>query len=149
MLAVHLVAAEPIEFPALWTMRRDVMRPIWRTISPDYEEQEECHEWFRSSVSFPGTSWIEYAGARVGTITITPHPQYVHVQHLVILEGFQGRGIGQIVMRDVLKEAHAARRDVRLSVHTTNVRTLSFYQRLGFQITGIEGDETLLTSSHL
>lgn len=55
----------------------------------------------------------------------------------MILKHFQGKGIGKIILEDLMKH-HS---EIRLEVLKVNKRAVQFYQNLGFKIVE-EGDDS-------
>jgi ribosomal protein S18 acetylase RimI-like enzyme len=80
-----------------------------------------------------GRGWT--GGQAVGRIVIDRAEKEFLLVDVVLLPAHRGRGIGTALMQDLLREAAAARKPVRLSV-LKGQRAFRLYQRLGFEKTG-------------
>jgi ribosomal protein S18 acetylase RimI-like enzyme len=72
--------------------------------------------------------------ADVGWIQVEAEPDHLHVKELHIVSGSRGLGLGSWALRQIIDEAAAAAKDVRLAT-LLGSPALRFYRRLGFQIT--------------
>ena len=77
-------------------------------------------------------SIIEADGVRVGMLQLIEQNDTVEVVELQIDPSHQGQGLGTSVLLDVISEAEAEGRTVRLSVGLKNERAIRLYKRLGF-----------------
>ena len=82
----------------------------------------------------PATHRIIHSGDRhVGVIALSETEDSIHIDKLYVLPEHQNRGIGTIVLRRVMADAKACRKDVQLSVLRVNpARRL--YERMGFVV---------------
>jgi ribosomal protein S18 acetylase RimI-like enzyme len=71
----------------------------------------------------------------VGRVVIDHSPQELHVVDIVIRAAHRGRGIGGLVMKDLMAEAAKTGKPVGLQVLKQS-RAIAFYQRLGFSRMG-------------
>jgi GNAT superfamily N-acetyltransferase len=78
---------------------------------------------------------VEFAGQPVGAISSSEHGDHVRLHEMMILPGFQGRGIGSVVLRRELRRAEAIGKPLRLHTSRLN-RAQEFYRRHGFVETG-------------
>ncbi|SRR6266404_3760713 len=85
-------------------------------------------------------------GEPAGWIFLDETPESIHLCEIMVLVERRSQGIGATVLREVLAAADRAQKPVRLLVHTTNLRAIQLYERLGFQRTG--GDEVQYTMEH-
>jgi ribosomal protein S18 acetylase RimI-like enzyme/8-oxo-dGTP pyrophosphatase MutT (NUDIX family) len=76
---------------------------------------------------------ITVDGQDAGQLQVEYRPDVIFLAGLYILPGYQGRGLGTAVIRDLLTEA--GRRPVALQVLKVNPAG-RLYQRLGFRVTG-------------
>jgi ribosomal protein S18 acetylase RimI-like enzyme len=74
----------------------------------------------------------------IGRIVIDRAETGILLVDLALLPAHRGRGIGTALVKDLLREAAAAQKPVRLSV-IKGQRAFSLYQRLGFKKTGEAG----------
>jgi ribosomal protein S18 acetylase RimI-like enzyme len=88
-------------------------------------------EQFRSEIDIATCHVISVDGRRGGYISIEDRDNFWYIDAIAMARGYQGKGIGTLVLRDVLTEAGA--RPVRLNVlHVNRARVL--YERLGFRV---------------
>jgi ribosomal protein S18 acetylase RimI-like enzyme len=74
----------------------------------------------------------------IGHIIINRAQEEFRLVDIALLPPHRGRGIGTALVQDLLREAAAAQKPVRLSV-LRGQRAFRLYQRLGFEITGQAG----------
>jgi ribosomal protein S18 acetylase RimI-like enzyme len=87
-------------------------------------------EQFRSEIDLATCFVISADGRRAGYISVEDRDAFWYIDAFALARRFQGKGIGTLVLRDVLAEAGA--RPVQLNVlHVNPARTL--YERLGFR----------------
>ncbi len=73
---------------------------------------------------------IELHTEPIGYLETIPLYDHIFVANLMILQHFQGRGIGKIIMQDLIKN-HPK---IQLEVLKVNQRAIRFYQELGFRV---------------
>ena len=83
---------------------------------------------------------VQYKGIDIGVIAIDKDPDCIKLNQLYLLPDFQNKGIGKACVEKIIKEMKPKSVPLRLRVLKVNNRALSFYMRLGFQIT--DSDET-------
>lgn len=74
----------------------------------------------------------------VGRIILNRDETEIRLVDIAVLPAHRDRGIGTALMRDLLREAAAAKKPLRLSV-LKGQRAFQLYQRLGFKKTGEDG----------
>jgi GNAT superfamily N-acetyltransferase len=98
----------------------------------DEAEQRAYHE---KQWSPCGVRIISADGCDAGWVWCADARECVEVNGFYILPSHQRKGIGTLVMRQVLAEAGAAGKAVRLAVMKAN-SALAFYRKLGFAVVG-------------
>jgi ribosomal protein S18 acetylase RimI-like enzyme len=73
---------------------------------------------------------IELQNYPIGYLEILPFEDYIFMANLMILQKFQGKGIGKIIMQDLIKNNPK----IVLEVLQVNQRAINFYQGLNFEI---------------
>jgi ribosomal protein S18 acetylase RimI-like enzyme len=71
-------------------------------------------------------------GVDVGRLVLDEAPDSLRVVDLSVARDHRGRGIGSAVLREVIAEADAGGRAVRLSVWSANSGARRLYESLGF-----------------
>jgi ribosomal protein S18 acetylase RimI-like enzyme len=82
-----------------------------------------------------GTAIVEVDGEPCGFLLVEERDDELIVGEIVLHPDFQGRGIGTVLLRDVI----ARGKPVRLQVLHENARARALYERLGF----VEIDSTV------
>jgi ribosomal protein S18 acetylase RimI-like enzyme len=82
---------------------------------------------------------VDADGTDAGWTVVTTLPREIQLVEIMVLGELRGRGIGTSVIRQVLANAAAVAKPVRLHVNVTNHAAIELYQRLGFR--RIDGDE--------
>ncbi len=100
----------------------------WR--GDDVERQH-----FHESFTLSGTSIISADGNDIGWMTVGRHADHIYLNEITIVAPWQGKGIGTILISELIEEARDRAVAVRLSTAKINpARRL--YERLGFHIIG-------------
>ena len=86
-------------------------------------------------------------GVRCGYSSIETRSGDIYLSELVVDPDFQCRGIGTVIIREVIERAIATGVPVRLRTHIVN-RAASLYRRMGFQETGRTESHLLLEWNH-
>lgn len=73
---------------------------------------------------------IETQNESIGYLEIEPFTDHIFLANLMILQKFQGQGIGKIIMKDLIRNNPK----IVLEVLKVNQRAIQFYQGLGFEI---------------
>jgi ribosomal protein S18 acetylase RimI-like enzyme len=71
-----------------------------------------------------GTSWMTTDGRRI------------LLQHFGILPEYQGKGISKILLHESLKFVKNAGMQVKLEVHSSNLKAINLYRKFGFKHLG-------------
>lgn len=87
-------------------------------------------EQFRSEIDLATCHVISVDGRRAGYISIEDRDTFWYIDAIAIGRRYQNKGIGTLVLRDVLAEAGT--QPVRLNVLNVN-RARRLYERLGFR----------------
>ncbi len=91
--------------------------------------------------------WLISENKRVGLLCYKPYDNAYHVHLLIVFPEHQNQRIGVKVMDYIAELAKIEQRDcITLSSFRCNVRALSFYQRLGYQVVG-NSDEHFVSLS--
>lgn len=79
-------------------------------------------------------------GAEAGYLAIDHRADAEYLQWLLLLPATQNRGVGSAIVRDLIAAANAAGKRVQLRILPVNTGARRLYERLGFAVTGSEGD---------
>lgn len=78
---------------------------------------------------------VEFEGEPVGAIATETRNDHLFLHEMMLLPAWQGRGLGSIVLRHLIREAEAACLPIRLHTPLRN-RAQGLYRRHGFVETG-------------
>jgi ribosomal protein S18 acetylase RimI-like enzyme len=83
---------------------------------------------------FPEASFqvIELDGEPVGRLYVDRRPSEIRIVDIALLPEYRGRGIGTLLIKQVLREGQISGRPVGICVESYN-RALTLYHRLGFR----------------
>ena len=73
----------------------------------------------------------------VAFYAVSKETDHLYLGHLYVLPSFQGRGLGAMVMKEVILRSKAERLPVRLRVLTSS-QAKNFYQRYGFEVKSMD-----------
>ncbi|MEA2972528.1 MAG: hypothetical protein QOG82_986 [Actinomycetota bacterium] len=142
MAAIHLrpFAADDEQF--LYDLYADRRAPELRSLGwPPAEQEAFVAMQFRAQQSgyaaaFPDAEhWVVGVDEeRVGRLLVDRQAEADVVVDIVVLSRYRGLGIGTVLVAEVLADADAARRPVRLTVIAHDQRLIRWYERLGFVV---------------
>ncbi|MGF1753453.1 GNAT family N-acetyltransferase [Vibrio makurazakiensis] len=90
--------------------------------------------------------WIKLDEQEVGLVCFKPYESAYHIHLLIVRPEFQSLGIGLQVMSYLHRRAkRESKTHITLSSFIDNHGAISFYQKLGYQIT--ESEENFVTMS--
>ncbi|NIP92247.1 MAG: GNAT family N-acetyltransferase [Akkermansiaceae bacterium] len=135
----RLIDASPEDEAWLDGLRRRAYEDLFEATWGGWDEARHSRQ-FSESMRRGHISIIEIGGRRVGMIQLLAHTDAVEVAEIQIDPSHQDRGVGTRVLLDVISDASARGRDVRLSVALTNRKAIKLYERLGFS--SVEQSET-------
>ena len=122
------------DFDFLWRLQCEAMRPnVERQFGPWDEKFQR--ELFDESTKPEVHEIIDFDREPIGCQWVRALPDALELERLQLLPGFQGRGIGTLVMQRLIEKANAAGLPVRLQVFRTSPAG-RFYARLGFRALG-------------
>lgn len=131
----YLVDACPEDEPWLDGLRRRAYADLFTATWGGWDEERHRRH-FSASIDDGHISIIKVDGVRVGMLQLLEDEDAVEVREIQIDPDHQGRGIGRAVLLDVISDATAGGRDVRLSVGLKNERARRLYEGLGFVSVG-------------
>lgn len=116
-------------------LRRRAYADLFDATWGGWDESRHARQ-FAESMKRGHVSIIEVAGVRVGMLQMIAEGGAVEIAEIQVDPGHQGRGLGTRVLLDVMADATAEGRVVRLSVGLKNGRATRLYERLGFVLEG-------------
>ncbi|CAN5873750.1 GNAT family N-acetyltransferase [soil metagenome] len=129
--AISFETARAEDFEALLALRIEAMRESLENIGRF--DPMRARERFTAGFSPSHTRHILLGDERIGFVAVKPQGDALLLDHLYIRPAAQGRGIGAWVLAQVLADATAAGRAVRVGA-LRGSRSNEFYQRAGFSL---------------
>ena len=117
---------------------REYAEKVWGW---DEDEQRKLHQRRFAVHDF---RVIQIAGTDIGIMAMERQQNCISLHQLFILPEYQGKGIGEAVMKLIINEAAEAKLPMRLQVLKVNNRAFKFYERLGFKRTGESNTHILM-----
>ena len=109
------------------------------------EEQREKHQ----QNFVPDTHRVLLVNnAEAGLLVTELEPEYVWLVKLYLFEQFRNQGLGSAVLQQVIEEANALGKSVRLRVLRVNTAAQRLYARHGFQVVGEEPERIFMVRKH-
>ena len=130
-MTYRLVEASPADESWLENLRRRAYSDLFDATWGGWDEVRHSRQ-FSESMKRGHISIIEADGVRVGMVQLFDETNAVEIGEIQIDPSHQGRGIGTRVLLDVIADASAQGRGVRLSVGLKNQKAIRLYERLGF-----------------
>ena len=91
------------------------------------------HQHYQTEFANADFSVILNAGAPVGRLYVDRRADEIRILDIALLPVHQGRGIGRDLVRDILAEATAAGKPVRIYVENYQHRAQALFKSLGFE----------------
>lgn len=127
--------------PADETFVNELTRVTMRDhVEATWDNEEERERYYEiNAFRQKGTRIIQYDGFDVGRVTVTRTGGRIFLDEIHILPEYQGRGIGQQVIRNLLAEATSQDLAVELILLRSNPAR-SLYEGLGFKMYKEDGE---------
>ena len=122
---ISLRQAKPEDLDWLDKFYERMMRP-YVELTHDWDEKR-----FRKNYNTKTISVIQLDGEDIGMLKIEKRKDHLYLGDIQLKEAFQRRGIGTLLIRDVMEKAKADGLPLRLRVLRENP-VMELYHRLGF-----------------
>lgn len=109
-----------------------------------YGEWDE--QWLASRFDPAAVQIVVVEGRAVGELVVQWDADPVFLDAIEIMPEFRGRGIGTVIIRDVVARARREGKAVRLQAFKVNGRAIRLYERLGFREYGATATHKLLST---
>lgn len=127
--------ASPGDEAWLEGLRRRAYADLFHATWGGWDEERHSRQ-FSECMKRGRISIIEVGGERVGMVQVFEESDAVEIGEIQVDQRHQSRGVGTSVLLDVISNASARGRDVRLSVGLKNREAIRLYERLGFVSVG-------------
>lgn len=127
--------ALPEDFDFLFSLHRAAMRGyVEAAFGPWDEDWQQAY--YRKHYPIDRLRIIQFDGQDVGLVYVEERTEELFLAIIEVLPGFQRRGIGTAVVRELIEAAAGLGKPVALQVLKGNIQARNLYQRLGFGVTG-------------
>jgi GNAT superfamily N-acetyltransferase len=140
---IELVPCSADDKSFVFEVTEDAMRSYVEQAFGSWDRDRQRH---RSDALFdPATYRLIVAdGRRAGILVVENRPAEVFLARIFLLPDFQRRGIGSVLVRQLIDRAAAERKPLRLRVLRVNVDARRLYERLGLILTASTSDHHYL-----
>jgi len=132
--------ANTTDIPFLLKLRMETMEVHLQSEGIFLSEEEHLQ---RIEYQFEHAKLILIEGQKIGMLKTLEHKDHIELVQLQLVHAFQGKGIGQNLIKSLMKEADRRQRFVSLSVLKKN-KARRLYKRLGFRIVKETEDSVIM-----
>jgi ribosomal protein S18 acetylase RimI-like enzyme len=100
-------------------------------------------EFFQQKWDAEEVEIVEFGGVPIGVVAVPWRPDHLFVAEIQLDPAHQGRGVGTMIMDELIAAANSRRLPVRLQV-LRHSRARRWYERLGFAQTGESNTHLML-----
>lgn len=102
------------------------------------------HQHYQTEFANAAYSLILDAGTPVGRLYVDRRADEIRILDIALLPAHQGRGIGRVLLEELLAEAAAAAKPVRIYVESYQQRARALFESLGFEAVEDHGVSVLM-----
>jgi ribosomal protein S18 acetylase RimI-like enzyme len=132
--AFRLRPTASTDFPFAWPLYRELMQPLTVELLGRWNETGQKRV-VEAALAQEGTFIIALDGSDAGWLQVSESSDSVYLGQLYLAPGSQNRGIGTVIVTELMDKARGAGKTLNLDVMKNN-RARFLYQRLGFQVIG-------------
>ncbi len=129
-VGVSLEPVNPADLEALVAIRIDAMRESLERLGRF--DIDRARERFTAGFDPSVTRHVVFQNERVGFVVLKPEQNVLLLDHLYVKPGAQGKGIGSLVMAQLIAQAKVLRKTIRVGALRQS-RANNFYQHHGFK----------------
>jgi ribosomal protein S18 acetylase RimI-like enzyme len=96
------------------------------------------HRFYHTQFASASFEVVEHSGQPIGRLYLDRRSEEIRIIDIALLTEYRRKGLGSALLRDVLAEAGAAGKPVRIHVERVNPALL-LYERLGFRKSADQG----------
>jgi GNAT superfamily N-acetyltransferase len=136
MADIKFARASADDLERLVALRLEVLRPSLEAIGRF--DPARARKRFTDEFEPEHTRLILENGKLIGCFALMPREKHLYLGHFYVALSHQRKGIGQMVMANIIGAADALNQPIKLIV-IEGSPAYDFYQKLGFKMTGTEG----------
>src|SRR5262245_7864770 len=116
-LSLRLATDGDVDFISklIETTMRSYVEQTWGSFS-----QERTRQTVREAVAANSYSVVEFQGQDIGAVAVEREPTHVQLAQIYICPSYQNRGVGTQLIRELVREATATSKPVRVRVLAVN-----------------------------
>lgn len=141
MTDVKFAHATADDLERLVELRLIAMRPSLEAIGRF--NPERARQRFVNEFESEHTRLIFDKNRLIGCFALLPRKDHLHLSHFYLHPDMQGKGIGRLVMKDILGAATALKLPIKL-ITLNESPAIGFYKALGFAVTANDDVETTM-----
>jgi ribosomal protein S18 acetylase RimI-like enzyme len=110
---------------------------LWLLTGLGNPERGDNAETIKRTLEFRGKLLVmesKPTGQIIGTSWMTCDGRRILLHHFGILPGFQGKGLSNILLKESLKFVKESGMQVKLEVHSSNIKAINLYNKFGFKL---------------
>jgi GNAT superfamily N-acetyltransferase len=136
-----LVQVTEKDLPVLYDITQKAMEPVsiaidGERIFSEFEKTQHYQNYVDEFFPQLCNTWLICAGNKpIGRLRVEENQASLFIGGIQILPEFQRQGIGTDICKNIIKRAKRSNKKVILWVHKVNTKAISFYRKLGFEIT--------------
>jgi len=132
--------AKEEDFEFLFALHRSTMREYVAATWGSWDERDQRRRFGSPREARDGLRIIRFEGVDVGALRCRQRGVDTFLVSIEVLPKYQSKGIGSVVIEDLIEAGSRAGGGVELTVLKANERARRLYERLGF-VTTSENDE--------
>lgn len=133
MPGYELISCSAADLAVTYEITKEAMGPYVQQTWGRWDEEEERRK--HEQNYRPETHrLVLVAGQVAGLIAVEDEPTHLWLVKLYLLERFRGKGLGSALLAQVMQQARAQGKRVRLRVLRVNTGARRLYERHGFKV---------------
>jgi ribosomal protein S18 acetylase RimI-like enzyme len=131
MMDIKLRPTQENDFIFAWQLYELLMKPLTEELLPWKEDRQK--EVIRKAVKDAQTRIVLVDDEKAGWLQIDESNDHIYIGQIYINPDLQGKGIGRFLIQNIIQQAKADGKALKLSVMKNNPAK-AFYERLGFKV---------------
>ena len=125
-----LISATDDDIEFIFQLRFKTMKPIFKDIL-GWDDNEESK---KAAEELNNAKIVIFNQKQIGVIKVVPGNDELHLHQMQVLPEFQGRGVGEELVRRTIMQSKKMKKPITLFV-VKNTPAKNLYDRFGFNVT--------------
>jgi GNAT superfamily N-acetyltransferase len=135
---INIIPVTQNDYCFYYYVRKETVREyIEKTYGWDSKVQKENHRKY-FNINMQNKHIIELECKKIGLLNYIEEINCIEIDQLFILPKYQNKGIGSIILKEIINTGKNKNKPIILEVLKSNIKAQRFYNKLGF----IEYDQT-------